>query len=56
MAVEAEVQESVDSEWITIDGQKYELTFANDAATDEDYFRFLEYQKRKRNDKERKKV
>ena len=57
MAVEAEVLESVESEWITIDGQKYEMTFVDDDAfTDEDYVRFLEYQERKKNDKERKKV
>ena len=56
MIVEAEVQESVESEWVTIGGQRYKMTFVNDAATDEDYLRFLEYKERKKNDKERKKV
>ena len=57
MAVEAEVQESVESEWVTIGGQKYKMTFVDDdACTHEDYLRFLEYQERKKNDKERKKV
>jgi predicted N-acyltransferase len=57
MAVEAEVQESVESEWITIGGKKYEMVFVNDGpSTHEQYLRFLEFQKRRKNDKERKKV
>ena len=56
MAVEAEVLDSVESEWITIDGQKYKMTFVNDGpSTHEQYLRFLEFQEKRKNDKERKK-
>ena len=55
MAVEAEVQESVESEWITIDGEELEFTFVNDGpSTHEDYLKYLKYMEEVENDKQRK--
>jgi len=54
-----DVEESVEDqwEWVTIGGERMQVYFVNDGpSTHEQYLRFLEFQERRKNDSQRKKV
>jgi len=56
-AAEVDEDDFVNGQWVTIGGERMKMYVVDDGpTTHKDYLRFLEFQERRKNDSQRKKI